>query len=278
MAHRPPNVTAGPGDEVIVERAARLAAESELAVAREKLARLREVLENFQLQLIDADKLMGVGRLAAGVAHEVKNPLAVLSMGIEYLEGRYGADEATAAALREMSDAVARADGVIKGLLDYSAPHRLETAPQDLNALVRTALRLVRGEIRRDAHAVTLELGPLPPACVDRSKTIQVLVNLLSNALQAMPDGGELGVRTWAEGPEIVLEVADTGPGIPEHVLPRVFEPFFTTKPAGKGNGLGMSVVRSIMKLQGGHVRLANRPDGGGAVATLTFPANPNFP
>ena len=274
MAESPPNVT----NDLAAERARRLEAESELAVAREKLARLREVLENFQIQLIDADKLMSVGRLAAGVAHEVKNPLAVLAMGVEFLSARYGSDETTATVLKELGDAVARADGVIKGLLDYAAPHRLETTSQDLNALVRTALRLVRGEMRRDAHRVELDLGVMPAARVDRGKTIQVLVNLFSNALQAMPDGGTLQVRTWANGEHLFVEIADTGTGIPEDVLPRVFEPFFTTKAAGKGSGLGMSVVRSIMKLQGGHVHLANRPDGGGAVATLTFPANPSEP
>lgn len=257
------------------------------------LARLRsahEELHDVQLQLIDAAKLKSIGRLAAGVAHEVKNPLAIISMGLEFLSGKYGADEITAGVLKELSDAVTRADGVIKGLLDFSVPRQLELQPYDLNLIIRTALRLVRGEIGREIHTVELELADLPMLLVDRGKVCQVFVNLFTNAFQAMAAGGTLSVRTRAEqitgvgmniggdrsevfraGDRVVIaEVADTGPGIPPEMLGRVFEPFFTTKPTGKGTGLGMSVVKSIMNLQLGTVQMRNR-DTGGAMAILTF-------
>ncbi len=278
--------------ELAEERNRLSAANAELSTALEKLRVVHEDLHNVQLQLIEAEKLKSIGRLAAGVAHEVKNPLAIISMGAEFLSGKYGGDETTAEVLKELADAVTRADDVIKGLLDFSAPRRVELHAHDLNAIIRSAVQLVRGEIRGDAHKVDLDLAEIPEVLVDRGKVSQVFVNLFTNALQAMPEGGTLSVRTRAEqitgvganiggersevfqvGDQVVVaEVADTGPGIPPEMLGRVFEPFFTTKPTGKGTGLGMSVVRSIMNLQHGTVVMRNR-DTGGAVATLTFKA-----
>jgi len=259
----------------------------EAAIASVKEA--HQELHAVQLQLIEAEKLKSIGRLAAGVAHEVKNPLAIISMGVEFLGGKYSGDETTAAVLKELADAVQRADNVIKGLLDFSAPRQLALATNDLNAIIRSALLLVRGEMREN-HRLEIELGDIPPIDIDRGKVSQVFVNLFTNALQAMPDGGTLTVRTRVEqvvgvganiggessevfqaGDRVVIaEVADTGPGIPPEVLPRIFEPFFTTKPTGKGTGLGMSVVRSIMNLQRATIVMSNRPTGG-ALATLTF-------
>jgi PAS domain S-box-containing protein len=265
-------------------------ANDHLRDAVDELRKAHQELRDVQLQLIEAEKLKSIGRLAAGVAHEVKNPLAIISMGIEFLKGKHGNDETTASVLKDLADAVQRADGVIKGLLDFSAPHQLELEANDLNDVIREALRLVRGEISRELHKVELDLGDLPPVMVDRRKVSQVFVNLFTNALHATPNGGTLGVRTrvaqvtgfganigsessqvFQAGDSVVIaEVTDTGPGIPPDVLPHVFEPFFTTKPTGKGAGLGMSVVRSIMNLQRGTISIRNR-GGEGAIVTLTF-------
>ena len=266
-------------------------ANSELTEALEKLRNAHDELHAVQLQLIEAEKLKSTGRLAAGVAHEVKNPLAIISMGVEFLSAKYAADEKTSGVLKELADAVARADSVIKGLLDFSVPREVELQPHDLNAIIRSAMSLVRGEIA-DGHEVALDLGGIPEVFVDRGKMGQVFVNLFTNALQAMPDGGTLSVRTRAEqiagfganvggersevfqaGDRVVIaEVADTGPGIPPQLLGRIFEPFFTTKTTGKGTGLGMSVVRSIVNLHRGTITMQNR-DTGGAVATLALKA-----
>lgn len=253
-----------------------------------EVSRLHEELQRVQLQLIEAEKLESIGRLAAGVAHEIKNPLAIISMGVEFLRGRHGEDPTTAAVLRELADAVSRADEVTRGFLDFSAPHRLELHADDLNALIRASLNLVRGEIHEGAHRVELELGDIPPVTIDHAKVSQVFVNLFTNALHAMESGGTLTVRTRVgpaladenpggapAGSAVIVEVADTGPGIPPDALERVFEPFYTTKVPGKGTGLGMSVVKSIMNLQRGTVRMSNRPEGG-ALATLTFPIQQN--
>ncbi len=246
-------------------------------------------LRSVQFQLIDAEKMKSIGRLAAGVAHEVKNPLAILKMGLEFLGTQPPADEHVPLILKEMSDAVGRADGVIRGLLDFSAPKQLDVHRASLNVVINQALRLVRGEmkggcqIRRDLQA------DLPPLALDTDKISQVFVNLLTNALHAMDGGGTLTVRTYSKqltgvghnvadtrsesfrvGDTIVVaEIDDTGPGIPEEKLVKIFEPFYTTKPTGKGTGLGLSVVKTIIDLHGATIDLRNLPEGGARVTIM---------
>ncbi|HXG48063.1 MAG TPA: PAS domain-containing protein [Methylomirabilota bacterium] len=266
---------------------------AELARRQEDLERvladLREAhegLKSAQAQLIEAEKMQSVGRLAAGVAHEVKNPLGILRMGIDYLTQNLAPrDENLDLILADMKEAIRRADGIIMGLLDFSAPHALDAHAEDLNAIIDQALRLVRGILGNNIH-VERQLDPnLPRAWLDPNKFIQVFVNTFTNAVHAMPSGGTLTVRTYAreltageferdpglraadrfrEGERVVVaEVADTGTGIPPEKLPRIYDPFFTTKPPGKGTGLGLTVTRRIVELHGGHIEIANRKEGG---------------
>lgn len=270
---------------------------AELATSREevigamhKLQAAHQELRDVQLQLVEAEKMKSIGRLSAGVAHEVKNPLAIIRMGVEYLSQQDLGDETAQLILKEMADAVQRADGVVRGLLDFSAPKRLEKKGEDLNAIIDQALKLVRGEMK-GAFEIIRELSPkLPPLALDAAKMSQVFVNLFTNALHAMADGGTLTVRTYSKqltgvgsnigdsrsesfrvgGTIVVAEVDDTGHGIPEDKLGKVFDPFFTTKPTGKGTGLGLSVVRTIIDLHGATIDLRNLHDGG-ARATIMF-------
>lgn len=246
-------------------------------------------LRDMQLQIVEAEKMKTVGRLAAGVAHEVKNPLAVIRMGVEFLQS-CPLDDTAEAVVDEISDAVNRADGVIRGLLDFSVPKQLELQPCDLNRLIENAVNLVRVEARASIEVVLeIERG-LPPVPLDAAKISQVLINLLTNALHAMPGGGTVTVRTYTKqltgvGANIggsrnesfrvgqalvVVEIDDTGHGIPEDKLAKVFEPFFTTKPTGQGTGLGLSVVKTIIDLHGGTIDLCNLANGGTRV-TLMF-------
>lgn len=273
------------------------AANAELERRREELmAALTEVqdahtqLRDMQLQIVEAEKMKTVGRLAAGVAHEVKNPLAVIRMGVEFLKS-CSLDDTVGQVLHEMMDAVTRADAVIMGLLDFSAPTQLELRLTDLNRLIQNAVVLVRGETTSGAVEVVCELERgLPFVPLDAPKINQVLVNLFTNALHAMPEGGTLTVRTYSKqltgvGANVadnrsesfrvgqtlvVLEVEDTGHGIPDDKLAKIFEPFFTTKPTGKGSGLGLSVTKTIMDLHGGTIDVRNLPTGGARIS-LTF-------
>ncbi|MEI8234075.1 MAG: ATP-binding protein [Verrucomicrobiota bacterium] len=263
-------------------------ANADLRQSRENLLHTLEELRSVQLQLVEAEKMKLVGRLAAGVAHEVKNPLAIISMGLEYLNSQKSDDPNLPVVLAEIDNAVQRADRVVRELLDFSAPKKMNRAPEDVNRLVRNALVLVRGELLPRKVAVVEELtADLPLARLDAMKIEQVLVNLFSNAAQAMETGGRLIVRTasrqvtgigeniahsdrFRPGDRLVsIEILDTGPGIPEADLGKVFEPFFTTKPTGKGSGLGLTVTKTIVDLHGGEIEIENRPEGGVHVTLL---------
>lgn len=274
-------------------------ANAELAASREELLNAMQnvqlahtELRDVQLQLIEAEKMKSIGRLAAGVAHEVKNPLAILKMGIEFLNSQKTSDEHVPVILKEMGDALDRADGVIRGLLDFSAPKQLEVRREDLNSIINNALKLVRGEMK-GSFEIERDLQPnLPLLKLDAGKVSQVFVNLFTNALHAMGDGGILSVRTYSKqltgvganvsdsrsesfrvGQQIVVaEIDDTGHGIPDDKLAKIFEPFFTTKPTGRGTGLGLSVVKTIIDLHGGTIDIRNLHEAGVRV-TLMFQA-----
>jgi PAS domain S-box-containing protein len=267
------------------------AANAELSLALSNLKEASEELRSIQLQLIEAEKMKSIGRLAAGVAHEVKNPLAIITMGVDYIEGLPAKDVNTNDILREMRAAVKRADNVIRGLLDFSAPRQLEVSEASLTDIIKHALLLVRGEMSGRPFQLLTDFQPdLPALRLDSMKVEQVFVNLITNAIHAMPDGGALTVRVYRKqltgmgenlagtAPEafhagdqvMVAEIDDSGTGIPEAKLGKIFDPFYTTKPTGKGTGLGLTVTRSIIDLHGGTIEITNRPEGG-ARATVMF-------
>ena len=258
------------------------------------LTRSHEELKRAQLQLIQAEKMQSVGSLAAGVAHEVKNPLAILEMGLGCLTSQPDLDrESLELVHREMKEAVSRANDVISSLLDYSSSKELDFCTGSLHAVLERALHLVRHEfVNRKITVLRSLAGDVPPCKIDSQKIEQVFINLFTNACQAMPQGGTLTVTTavksltagdvqWEAGDrsgsrfrldERVAEVKvrDTGPGIAADQLAKVFDPFFTTKPTGQGTGLGLTVSRKIIDLHAGRLELANAPEGG-ALATVLF-------
>jgi PAS domain S-box-containing protein len=270
-------------------------AEDERRRAYAQLQQAHEELKQAHLQLIQAAKMESVGRLAAGVAHEVKNPLAVILQGVDYLSRRIPKEDGKSGiVLKHTADAVRRADAVIRGLLNFSATRELEVTPGDVHAILEQALMLVKHEFDRSRIAVAKQLGRrLPVVPLDANKMEQVFVNLFMNAAHAMPNGGTLTVRTSTRrltqvshdvgtrsrdrfriGDDVVVvEVEDTGSGIPEHVMDKIFDPFFTTKPTGKGTGLGLTVTKKIVELHGGLLTVVNREEGAGVRATVVLRA-----
>lgn len=266
----------------------------ELQKALAELQQSHDEVKAAQFQLIQAEKMQSIGRLAAGVAHEVKNPLGILRMGIDYLSKNLESpDENIGLILDDMAEAIQRADGIILGLLDFAVPHALDAEPEDLNRVIEESIALVRHLAGECRVRIERQLdAALPAVRLDRNKIKQVLVNILTNAIHAMPDGGVLTIRSFTRqlGPEevdhdaglrraerfhagetvAVAEVCDTGPGIPEAIIRQIFDPFFTTKPTGKGTGLGLTVTRKIVELHGGRIDLRNRKEGG-AQATVMF-------
>ena len=263
---------------------------AELLASREDLAASHEQLKSAQLQIIQAARLESVGTLAAGVAHEVKNPLQTMLMGLDYLQRNASKLDANAVfAMGEMREAVKRANGIVCELLQISTVSKFERAPADLNSVIEQTLTLTR----TDLNAKCIELvrhfeKPLPPVKIDRPKVEQVLINLFLNAIHATPHHGRLTVTTrsarlghgapingasggplHAGDPVVIVEIQDTGEGIPPEYLPRIFDPFFTTKPAGSGTGLGLSVVKKIIDLHEGVITISNAPEGGARVTLL---------
>jgi len=269
-----------------------------LEEALQSAKQLQEVVHDQELQLtvaqqrmVQAEKLESVGRLAAGVAHEVKNPLMTLLTGVKFLSKHLPAsDETVSLVLEDMSEAVRRADRVIIGLLDLSAPRELDVKPESVNPIVAQSLLLVKHDLDRSHITVIKKLEDnLPDVMLDSFKIQQVLVNIFTNAIHAMPEGGMLTVKTYLRPPAgagggveddtigdlptpegaVVVEVDDTGTGIPKDKVKKVFDPFFTTKPTGKGTGLGLSVSRQLVEMQGGMIDIRNRAEGGVRVTIL---------
>lgn len=270
---------------------------SELLQTISDLNRSHAELKITQLQLIEAAKAQCVSRLVAGVAHEVKTPLATLIMGVDYLHNHVaaGADPHAQQILKNMTSAVEQADAVITELQEFSESNELEVKVEDLTAVVERAAALVKHELTSGGIATVLDLAKdLPPLWIDTNKLEQACVSVIMNAIEAMPHGGRVALRTFARqfdpadtatfgsagarlkllpGTMVVLaQIEDSGPGIPEDKLDKVFDPFYTSKTAGKGAGLGLTVTKKIVELHGGSIELTNRPSGG-VLVTLLFKA-----
>jgi signal transduction histidine kinase len=274
--------------------AARERSEQALRTAVADLERSNAELRETQMMLIQAEKLESLGRLSAGIAHEVKNPLNQLLLGTEFLEKAIPpAETVWAEVLSDMRGAILRMDKILRGMLEYAVPNEMDLKAEDLNETLETALVLLRLELIKNHISVERQLAEdLPRVELDRVKIEQVLINLFGNAMHAMPGGGKVLVKTYCETSAsgereegqkknervragdtiVVIEISDSGHGIPKDKVEKIFDPFFTTKPTGKGTGLGLTVSRKIIELHGGNLQLMNRPESG-VTARITFKA-----
>ncbi|MFI5349301.1 MAG: cache domain-containing protein, partial [Elusimicrobiota bacterium] len=201
----------------------------------------REVLRA-EKQLAQSEKLAAIGHLAAGLAHEIFNPLNVISGFAEFLLKKTDSSDMRRAGLEEIIRESARCRRLVSELLNFAKPKEIERAPFDMNDLVRETLVLVESQAKANGVAMERALAAdLPSVELDRDQLKQVLLNLLINACQAMPRGGVLTVSTRRAGDGVETSVADDGPGIREHDLRNIFEPFFTTTETGTGLGLALS-------------------------------------
>ncbi|HTD65016.1 MAG TPA: PAS domain S-box protein [Candidatus Limnocylindria bacterium] len=269
----------------------RMRADEDLRRTHAELRKSHAEVKAAQLQLIQAAKMESIGTLAAGVAHEVKNPLATLAMGLSYLEKSVNStDENVRMVLSEMRAAIGRADKITRELLDFSAARQLDVQSEDLNRLLEQTLVLIRHQLNKQQIELITDFAPaLPHVSIEKNQIQQVLVNLLMNSIHAMSSGGKLTVRTskkrltrslHEEGSRsstqfflgdsvVTVEIEDTGPGIPQENLAKIFDPFFTTKPTGVGTGLGLPVSKKIVELHGGAIEIINRVEGGVRVTVM---------
>jgi two-component system, NtrC family, sensor kinase len=235
----------------------------------------RDISERSRLesQLGHSERLASLGVLAAGVAHEINNPLAGVVAGIESLErwlvpSAAGGDARAAEALDVLAmleRESRRVREIVEKLMLLAQPYSVEPVWVDLNRAVSDTADLLRYQTQRQRVRVTLDLTPSLPALWAKETGMRsVCMNLMMNAVQAMPEGGDLTARTVItyEG-RVSLEITDTGKGIPLVHMERIWDPFFTTKPTGQGTGLGLSITHRIVSRHGGAIRAENRHSGG---------------
>jgi two-component system, NtrC family, sensor kinase len=224
---------------------------------------------------VQADKLSSIGLLAAGVAHEVNTPLAVISTYAQMLAKQVAEDEQKSKMLEKIAKQTFRASEIVNSLLNFSRTSPTEFVDVDLTRVLRETLSLIDHQLRTSGVEVRAVLADLLPVVRGNGgKLQQVLLNLFLNARDAMPDGGTLTVRSWGEAGFVHVEVADTGQGIPPENLSRIYDPFFTTKGVKKGTGLGLSITYGIVQEHNGVIEVESRV-GAGTRFRLEFPATP---
>ncbi|HEY0322660.1 MAG TPA: ATP-binding protein [Pyrinomonadaceae bacterium] len=238
-----------------------------------KMASDIEHLRELNEHLIRAEKLAAAGTLAAGVAHEVNNPLASISSLIQILQSR-NVDAETREQLRLISTQIERITHVLRDMMEFARTRPPQRAPLDINQAVEASLRLASFDKAFQHLRITKRLDEEAPLILaDANQLQQVFLNILLNARDAMPDGGDLDVHTRydVEAAEMIVEVCDNGAGIaPEHAA-HIFDPFFTTKPAGTGTGLGLAVSYRIVTAHGGRIEIAAN-NGRGTTVRVRLP------
>lgn len=234
--------------------------------------RTRELLE-MQAHLVQSEKLASLGKLAAGIAHEINNPLGGILIYSHLLLEETPKESPQAENLRKIVKETTRCKDIVKGLLEFARPKEPEMAPVDINTVVDKALSIFERQALFLNIKIEKEYGALPPIVVDSGQLQQVFANIIVNAAEAMAGNGVLTIRTSLDVRNkcLRIEFADTGHGIAEEDLPRLFEPFFTTKEVGKGTGLGLAISYSIVQKHEGSIEVQSKP-GKGSVFTVVLP------
>jgi two-component system, NtrC family, sensor kinase len=237
--------------------------------------RMAEELETRQEQIIHSRKIASLGTLVSGVAHELNNPINNIILTIDSLTGgRKITEDRRQELLNDILTQAERASGIVKNLLDFSRSETSVIEDLDIGLLLKETIRVSENQMAVNKIKLIGKIDTgLPVIKGNRHALQQVLINLLTNAVQAMPSGGELKVgAAMSDERRVVITVSDTGKGISEKHLPNIFDPFFTTKEVGKGTGLGLSVSYGIVKKHGGRITVESAP-GKGSTFSIVLPA-----
>ena len=243
----------------------------------EVIGTMMDVTERVRLQhqLLQADKLVSIGTLASGIAHEVNNPLGGAIGRAELLLRAGNLDEKTKKHIQTIHDETLRAATILRNLLAFSREHDSERTPTSLNDVLEKTVELRSYEMRASNLEIKQDLQQdLPTILADSNQLQQVFLNIIINAEQAMSEangGGTLSVTTRRVGDSVQAVIADDGPGISDDTLKRIFDPFFTTKPVGHGTGIGLSISYGIIHEHGAHIRVASKM-GTGTTFTIDLP------
>lgn len=238
-----------------------------------KLKTAFDEIQKTQNQLIQSEKFSALGKLSANLAHELKNPLTSIKLIMETATETENQVDCTPQDLEIMLQEVARMENTVNDILSFAGPQTFNRRENNIHDVIRGVIAQIRYRLEISDMRPTLVLDEdMPPFPFDAKRMAQVLMNLILNAVQAMPEGGELDIRTeWDPAPrEAVIRISDTGPGIPESQRNQIFDPFFTTKE--HGTGLGLSIVYTVVRSHEGHIEVenSNRP---GTTFRITLPA-----
>lgn len=239
-----------------------------------KMASDIEQLQKLNEQLIRTEKLAAMGTLAAGVAHEVNNPLASISSLIQMMQAKENADEKTKENLKLIQMQIQRITQVTKDMMDFARVREAAKSEVNVNDIIEKGLRLASFD--KSFQKLEIEKhfdADLPKIYADGDQLQQVFLNLLLNARDAMTDGGKISIKTFQTRNELHIEIADTGIGIGKENAKKIFDPFFTTKPAGKGTGLGLAVCYGIITAHGGKIEVSAN-ESGGTTFKISLPKN----
>jgi two-component system, NtrC family, sensor kinase len=247
-------------------------ATADLRAANQELVETARRLFVARGELAQSQRLALAGQMAASVAHQIGTPLNVISGYVQMLRAKYEEGTLEAERLRTIQGQISRVTAIVKSMLDRTRRPVLSLRPLAPGELLEGLAELVRPSLVGRGIELSLDTSPvLPPVAVDRVPLEQALLNLITNAIDAMPDGGCLRLAAHPDGDGVALVVTDTGTGIQSEDLARIFDPLFTTKPLGKGTGLGLPILREIVEAHGGAVRLESRP-GEGTTAVVRLP------
>lgn len=240
----------------------------------EEVRKKSEEIKSAQGKLVQAEKLAALGRLTADIAHEIRNPLTALGgFGRRLL--KIAANEKEKEYADIVVSEVDRLEHILRDVLSFSREAKFHLEREPITDTVKSSVSTFSEICEEQSIKVETDFGTNLPVLIDRDQIRQAANNLISNAIDAMPDGGTLTVVTRAKELNyityVAIHVSDTGPGIPEDKLPLIFDPFYTTKKIGKGTGLGLSISRKIIEEHGGFIKAENRPEGG-LTTSLYFP------
>jgi len=234
--------------------------------------RINAELEKTQLQLLQSEKMASLGKLAAGVAHQINNPLGGITLYAKLALEEYELEEGVRQDLGRILKDAERCRDTVKELLEFTRQTRHLMRPHDINEVISRTLFLLENQSLFQNIEIEKKFGDsLPPVQADIQQLNHLFMNIILNAAQAMEGKGKLRIETGkVSGKEqIGIEISDTGPGIPEDVIPHIFEPFYTTKEEGKGTGLGLSLAYGIVENHGGRITVRNKSGGGAAFNTF---------
>ena len=233
--------------------------------------------EDRLVRFAKAEKLHSLGKLAFGIAHEINNPLTNVSINVEMLKSELLGqtnNNRTAKHFTKIERNLDRASNIARELLAFSTEKEAEFIPTSLNDVIDSTLELLGA--RRKAYQVTVNHGDIANILAIPWKLEEVILNLLVNAMDATPEGGEISISTQQNGAQILVQIIDSGSGIPADLINQVMDPFFTTKEVGQGTGLGLSICYGIMELHGGSIELKNQDIGIAVVLVFPLGDKPN--